>query len=300
MEQDPAGKSPYVYVKGVDYVNQVVEDSPNLLPGVGVLIDPGRLRGSAIEKRNPYYVPVFGMRIYGKNPEDVINIAGKIDEKYFKPKSTFTLKREQSTAILGEDPQPVKKNSFFTRAAKGASSLGQRAAQGAKSLGQRAAQGARAAAAAAGKAGTYVKNKTMSLRSPRTKQSLTSDEITAKKAQGKNTRNKRAAAKANNVNVQGFASNNSNLFGNANAPAAVPVTKPAKKGKKPPPSQEAIAAAQAAKKAKRNQEAANNAARGPLNMTGDRRELSSNLFQGGSRKMRKPKRGARTFRKRRS
>jgi hypothetical protein len=101
MEQDPAGKSPYSYVKGVDYVNQVVEDSPNLLPGIGVLIDPARLRGSAIEKKNPYYIPMYGMRIYGKNPDDVVNIAGKIDEKYFKPKSTFSFKRKEVSTAVG-------------------------------------------------------------------------------------------------------------------------------------------------------------------------------------------------------
>jgi hypothetical protein len=88
-----------------------------------------------------------------------------------------------------------------------------------------------------------------------------------------------------------------NSFYNEPAAASIPAKKAAKQARAP--SQETIAAAKAAKAAKRAKEAANNAARGTLNMTGNKRELSSNLF-GGSRKMRKPKRGARTFRKRRS
>jgi len=257
MEQDPAGKSPYSYQKGIDYVNQVVEDTTDLPPGVGILIDPSRLIGSAIEKKNPYYLPIGGLRIYGKNQEDVIKIASKVDPTKFKPNTTarFSLKGKEVRSALNEDPQAVKKNSFFTRATKSARSLGQRAAQGASALGKRAAQGASAlgkgaaraaavaatstrkiatdAAAAAKRAGTYVKNKATSLRSPKTRKGgLSNDEIAAKKNKGADIRTTRAAAKTaqtNNVNLRGFPSNNSNLFANADAPAApAPVKKPSR------------------------------------------------------------------------
>jgi hypothetical protein len=102
-EQDPTGKSPYSYEKGIDYINQVVEDSQNLPPGVGVLIDPARLVGSAIEKKNPYYIPIGGLRIYGKNQEDVIKVAAKVDPTKFKPNKTvlFNLKRKDISTAVG-------------------------------------------------------------------------------------------------------------------------------------------------------------------------------------------------------
>ena len=200
MEQDPAGKSPYSYVKGVDYVNQVVEDSPTLLPGVGVLIDPGRLRGSAIEKKNPYYIPMYGMRIYGKNPDDVINIAGKIDQKYFKPTSTFSLKKEQSTAV-GENPAAAKPG-FFDRFKK--------KSPAAPSPATPSPATPSPAVATPGKA-------------KKTKKTLSPQEIAAKRAQGNNTRKKREAAKLTQTNnVQGFASDNSNLYEAAPAPTPAP------------------------------------------------------------------------------
>ena len=258
MEQDPAGKSPYSYQKGIDYVNQVVEDTTDLPPGVGILIDPSRLIGSAIEKKNPYYLPIGGLRIYGKNQEDVIKVASKVDPTKFKPNTTarFSLKGKEVRSALNEDPQAVKKNSFFTRATKSARSLGQRAVQGASALGKRAAQGASAlgkgaagaaavaatstrkiatdAAAAAKRAGTYVKNKATSLRSPKTRKGgLSNDEIAAKKNKGADIRTARAAAKTaqtNNVNLRGFPSNNSNLFANADAPAAAPAPAAARPG----------------------------------------------------------------------
>lgn len=376
MEQDPAGKSPYSYVKGIDYVNQVVEDSPTLLPGIGVLIDPARLRGSAIEKKNPYYIPMFGLRIYGKNPDDVINIAGKIDPTKFKPTSTVSFKKEQSTAV-GEDPAPVKPG-FFDRFKKKTPAKPNPASPAAPP----AASPAASPAPSPGKAKKTRKG-------PPSKEEIAAAQA-AKKA--------KQAPQTNNVDLQGFPSDNSNLyeaepapapakkgtparsvntgvigqqaakntrsaknkyknktawmtnknvnneiddlFKNTDAPvkkqagmtaaeaiaamkakkapnqatrnaaagqkllqaraartpATTPATKQAKKGKAPP-SQEAIAAARAAKAAKRDQEKLNSGE--VISRTGNKPELSSNLFRGGSRKMRKPKRGARTFRKRR-
>jgi len=145
MEQDPIGKSPYSYEKGIDYVSQVVEDTIDLPPGVGILIDPSRLIGSAIEKKNPYYLPIGGLRIYGKNQEDVIKVASKVDPTKFKPDTTarFSLKGREVSTALNQDPQPVKKNSFFTRATQSARSLGKSAVEGASALGKRATQSAR-------------------------------------------------------------------------------------------------------------------------------------------------------------
>ena len=373
-EQDPTSISPYSYKKGIDYVNQVVEDSQNLPPGVGVLIDPARLLGSAIERANPYYIPIGGLRIYGKNQEDVIKVAAKVDPTKFKPNKTvlFNLKGKEARTAIGApgffDRFKTKKTTKKTTAAP-AKKATKRVRNSKNIQKQKRANRAKPveadystgnmfksnnsndfepiAAAPAARTGTPAKpmnrgvigqqtqkntrsakqkymNKTAWMTqeknvnnaiddlfknddAPTKKQAgMTAAEAIAamksKKAPNQATRNanagqkllqaraaslrkQQAAIPRNTSKIENFKPEGKIPNSFYNEPAEVPATK-TKKTKKAPPSAEKIAANRAAKAALRDKQAANNKARGVMNMTGRKRELSSNLFQGGSRKMR--------------
>jgi hypothetical protein len=77
------------------------EDTPDLSPGVGILIDPDRLTGTVQEQMAPYYIPVRGMRIYGKTAEDALKNATTIDKKEFKAAQLKPRgQKQQQTAAL--------------------------------------------------------------------------------------------------------------------------------------------------------------------------------------------------------
>ena len=368
-EQDPARILPYSYEKDIDYANQVVEDLATLLPGVGVLIDPARLRGSAIEKQTPYYIPMYGLRIYGKNPDDVIKVAAKVDPKKFK--TTATLSREVSTAV-GE-----KKSGFFGLFKKKKPTISQDpvnppkapASKRVKQIQTNAqkkyilsrknmttknvnkeidnlfnntdapvapapaapapvTQAAPAPAAAAPAARPPRKQGTPPRTRPVNRGTIgTNPNATQKLRKGllmgeiKGLARTMDPSKANELglNLPQPSTNTIESFNTGKAPnsffneseevpAPAPAPAPAKKTKKvkAPLSQEAIKAARNAAKAARqarapSQEAikaaqAAKAAERAKQATKKRTGFTS-LFQGGSRKMRKPKRGARTFRK---
>lgn len=349
-EQDPARIPPYSYEKDIDYTNQVVEDLATLLPGVGVLIDPARLRGSAIEKQTPYYLPMYGLRIYGKNPDDVIKVAAKVDPKRFK--TTATLSREVSTAVGKKKPgffdrfkkkpqksqDPVNPPSPEKSPAPSTENPSNPPTSGTSNVFTKAEAPAAPAPAAPARPistrrqGTPPKTKPINRgvigNRPNETQKLRKGVLMGEMKGLAKTMDP-SKAKELGLNLPQPSTNTIESFNTgkvpnsffnepdeaaapapAPAPTPAPATKKAKKVKPPlsreaiaaatataktarkarAPSQEAIAAARAAKAAEKAKQAAE-----------EKKQMKfTSLFQGGSRKMRKPKRGARTFRKRRS
>jgi len=136
------------------------EDVPGLAPGIGVLIDPDRLLGTTIEQNAPYFITVKGLRIYGRNPPNVIDNAIKMNSSEFNL-SEPPLKQAQ-TAIGVNKPSFMSKvkgalSTAGTTLKKGAVSAGKAAKKGAAAAGTAIKKGAVVAGKAAVVAGTAIK-----------------------------------------------------------------------------------------------------------------------------------------------
>ena len=101
-EQDPYNIPKYSLKNGIN----LKKFSPNQVPGIGILVDPARLiSNNPEEKKNPYYLSIGDVRVYGPSLEGVVNSAKRADLK-----NALKGKKEISTTTT---LKPNKLGSFF-------------------------------------------------------------------------------------------------------------------------------------------------------------------------------------------
>ena len=193
-EQDPYNIPKYSLKNGIN----LKKFSPNQVPGIGILVDPARLiSNNPEEKKNPYYLSIGDVRVYGPSLEGVVNSAKRADLK-----NALKGKKEISTTTT---LKPNKLGSFFGPPTKKVP-----ANQGSKK------QGSKKQGSFFGPPTKKVPANQGSKKVGKTRKGPPSQkEIAAARALKK----AKQAPQTNDVDLRGFQSNNSNLFETADAPA---------------------------------------------------------------------------------
>lgn len=297
-------------------------DSSRLPKGVMVLIDPARLRGSIAEQAKPYFIKEAGMRVYGSTPDEAMKAIGNLPKPAVKKQVSTAVsvsnkfsRKAASKTLKNPSKEPGK--TMLGKAGSALSSGLTSAKAAAGRAGSAISSGLTSAKAAAGKAGSAVSS---GLASAKTALSKGFSSLFKKKEPA--AQKPAAPAAKGKTSIFGIVSAKgaTKTKGSKSTPTAAPAaaapvgTISTRERALQQMSQDAKARAKlsdekhekemanlrakvAAKKAK--DAAYLDAQRKEIGLTPQARSTAMNGFEGGSRKMRKPKRGARTFRKRR-